>query len=304
MNLKGQNLRIFIDDGTKSKVIAKATNCVITYTGNTESARHKDVPGMAAHPVIVSKGFSVRVDSLDVTDASSMITAINSGRVFDLIWQETAVSDNQTPVASDELFQRHGKAYLTDATFQFDDRTNSTKNIQFSGTGAVDDLVDQTPSEVIPVSTTFTKGQYVRLFLGDTDVATPSAPIAAAKTLSLHISVQLQDSTTKDTEGDWVEQTPTEISYDISTSALMRSGETITSSVSAYTPGDMTDLFVAGNAFRWKIANVSGSNNRAAGAPIAGGLVIMTSLELNAPDAQGATYTATLQGVGAINITG
>lgn len=297
-NLKGQNFRVFIDDGEHRKVVAQSTNCTVNYTANIEDASHKDITGMAALPSIVSKGCTIQVDSLDVSDIGAILTKIKTGTPFDLIWEETSTTDNQTPVVTDtSLLPRHAKAYLNDATFTFNDRENSAKNLQFTITGAIDDLADQNPLTVITPSINFTKGQYVRLFLGY-GVLGASAVIAAGKSLSLHTSVSLQESTTKDTTGNWQVQTPTGISYDISTSALMRSGETITSTVAGYTVNDLVELYEADEVLNWKIANVGGDNNRTASSTIVSGRAIVTSLQLNGPNRQDATYNATLNGVG------
>lgn len=296
-NLKGQNFRVLIWDATTSKMqcVAKSTNCVINLTANTEDGSHKDITGMAAVPTIVSKGWNVQVDSLDVSDATTLLTAIKSGERFLLRWDETSTADNQTLVEAS--FNRQGYAYLNDLTLTFDDRANSTKNIQFTGTSAIQ-AADSSEVAVHAADMTFTKGQYVRLFLGNDNTATPSKVIAAAKTLSLHVSVQLEESTTKDTADDWQVQTPTGISYDISTSALMRSGETITSSVGAQTIAELETIYQGSNPVKWKIANVSGINNRTPGNTIISGSAIITSLQLNGPNRQDATYNATLNGVG------
>ena len=84
-SLKGQNLRIF----TGNHCIAMSTNCVITMNVNTESAATKDDVGMADKPSPVSKAWSVRVDSLEVTDAGALLTAIKSLTPFHIYWDET-----------------------------------------------------------------------------------------------------------------------------------------------------------------------------------------------------------------------
>jgi predicted secreted protein len=151
--------------------------------------------------------------------------------------------------------------------------------------------------DVIPIGS-FTKGQFVRLFLGSDNTAAPSTVIAAAKTLSLHVSLTLEDATTKDTAGDWQIQEPTALSYDISTGALVRSGETITSQVGAKTLADIESIYEAGTPVKFKIANVSGDNNRTASSTIVSGSVVLTQLAINGPNRQNADYTATLNGYG------
>ena len=112
----------------------------------------------------------------------------------------------------------------------------------------------------------------------------------------------LEDATTKDTAGDWQIQEPTALSYDISTNALVRSGESITASVQAQTLADIEEVYDDGTPVKWQIANVSGANNRTKGSVIASGSVIVQTLTMNGPNKQNADYTAQLQGYGAYTV--
>ena len=295
--LKGQNFRICIFDTTASKykVIGMATGCTVTQTNNTDDASHKDIVGAASMPTVISKSWQVSCDSLDVADAAAMLTAIKSMQPMTLMWDETSTSDNQTRAKA--TFARKGSAYLNDVTFNFNDRENSTKSLQFQGSGPLQTVAASEATQVIPLGS-YTKGQYVRLFLGSDNTAAPSTVIAAAKTLSLHVSLTLEDATTKDTAGDWQIQEPTALSYDISTGALMRSGETITSQVGAKSLADIEAIYEAGTPVKWKIANVGGDNNRTASSTIVSGSVILTQLTLNGPNRQNADYTANFNGYG------
>lgn len=300
-SLKGQNFRVLVFDATaqKFKVVGMATNCVVTLTNNTEEASHKDVVGMASMPATISKSWQVQVDSLNVTDAAAMLTAMKSLTKFKLMWDETSTTDNQTALRSDE--QRIGDAYLSDLTITFNNRENSVKNLTFVGCGPLEH--DSTaPSETIAVSTTFTKGQFVRLFLSSDNTATPGAVIASARQLSLHISLTLEDNTTKDTTGDFVYQEPTALSYDITTSALISSGEHIDSSVDGMAVGDIEDIYDAGTPVKWQIANVSGYNNRTKDTVIVSGSAVLTQLQINAQNRTPADYSATLNGFGAYTV--
>ena len=296
MILKGQNFRILFENGDNNlQCIGMSTNCSVTLTGNSENSEHKDIVGNFALPGIVSKSWQVQVDSLDVTDTAAMLTAIKSGKKFRLQWDKTSTGDNQSPQDADYAY--NGEAFLTDATFQFDNRTNSTKSLQFSGTGALSSgLYTKDFDSVTPAG--FTKGQFVRLFLGSDNIAAPSKVLASALTCSLHVSVTLEDSTTKDTTGDWIVQEPTGISYEISTSAMMENDETITSQVQGQTIANLETIYNNSQPVKFKIANTSGANNRTAGAAIVSGSVVITSLELQGPNRQVAQYNATLQGYG------
>lgn len=302
--LKGQNFRIYVQpEGTSSSIpmniIGMATNCTATLTNNTEDASHKDITGMAALPAVVSQGWSVQVESLDVANVAALLTAMKAGLPLKLMWDETSTADNKTRVKA--TFARMGMAYLNDCTFQFDNRKNSTKSLQFTGNGALKTVPTNQSAETT-TNTAFTKGQYVRLFLGSDNTATPVRVVAAARTLALHTSVTLEDATTKDTDGDWVVQEPTGFSYDISTSALTRSGETITSEVDAQAFADIMSIFEAGNPVKWLIANVSGDNNRTKGGVICSGSCVLTQLESNNPNRADSTFTAQLTGYGDMTV--
>ena len=296
MILKGQNFRILFENGGNNlQCIGMSTNCSVTLTGNSENSEHKDIVGNFALPGIVSKSWQVQVDSLDVTDTAAMLTAIKSGKKFRLRWDKTSTDDNQSPQDADYAY--NGEAFLTDATFQFDNRTNSTKSLQFSGTGALSSgIYTEDFDSVTPAG--FTKGQFVRLFLGSDNIAAPVKVLASALTCSLHVSVTLESATTKDTTGDWEVQEPTGITYDISTSAMMENDETITSQVQGQTIANLETIYNNSRPVKFKIANTSGANNRTAGAAIVSGSVVITSLELQGPNRQTAQYQATLQGYG------
>lgn len=295
--LKGQNFRILTLNASDNKFycVGMATNCTVTLTNNADDASTKDDVGMASKPTVTSKSWSVQVESLNVTDTAAMLTAIKSMQPFTLMWNETDTSDNQT--TTDPSYARSGKAYLNDGTFTFNDRENSTKSLQFQGSGPLQTL-EQAPAIEMVAPGYYTKGQFVRLFLAINELPSSPLPIAAAKSLSLHVSLTLEDATTKDTEGEWQIQEPTGLSYDISTSALMRSGETITSSVSGRSIADIESVYEAGLPVDWKIANVGGANNRTASTTIVSGKVIVSSLTLNGPNRQNATYDTQLQGYG------
>ena len=293
--LKGQNFRILQQVGDQFKCIGMATNCTVTLNGNTEDASTKDDVSNAAKPTVISKSWQVSVESMEVADAAAILTAIKSLQPFTLVWDETKTADNQEPIKA--AFARKGLAYLSDVSFSFNDRENSTKSLQFTGSGALEAL-DAAPTYTAIAPSTYTKGQYVRLFLGSDNTATPAKVIASAKSLSLHVSMSMEDATTKDTTGDWQVQEPVGLSYDISTSALMRSGDTVTSTVAGNTLADVMSIYEASEPVKWQIAAVSGANNRDKGAVIASGSVVITSLTLNGPNRQNATYDAQLNGYG------
>jgi predicted secreted protein len=294
--LKGQHLRILLLDGDKFKVVGKSTNATITLTGNSDDVSTKDDVILFSKPEITSKSWSVQVESLDVTDTAAVLNAIKNLKLFTLIWDEVDTGDNQTMMQAG--FARTGTAYLNDVTFQWDDRTNSTKQLQFTGVGALQKITTKPTQDLVEKDDAYTKGQFVRLFLGSDNSAVPAKIVAAAKSLSLHVSMSLEDATTKDTTGDWQVQEPTSISYDISSNALVRSGDVITSSVQGQDFASIEDIYEAGTPVKFQIANVSGANNRTKGAVICFGSAVVTQLTLNAPNRQNATYDTKLTGYG------
>ena len=277
-----------------------STGATITENTNTDDSGTKDDVGMAAKPVVNSKSWQVQVDSLNVVDAAAMLTAIKSLTPFTLLWDETATADNQT--AQKATFARKGTAYLSDLTLNFNDRENSAKSLQFSGSGALEKVTSETiVTEVLP-AVSYTKGQFVRLYLSSDNTATPAAVIAAAKQLSFHVSMQLESATTKDTPGDYEIQEPVALNFDISTTALVRSGETITSAVAAKGLADLEDIYESSSPVKFAIANSSGDNNRTKGSVIVSGSVILSQLSINAPNKQNADYTAQMNGYGAYTV--
>lgn len=299
--LKGQNFRILTYDATASKykVVGMATSCTVNLNTNTDDGGTKDDAGMAQKPNVTSKSWQVSVESLNVSDVAAMLTAIKSLTPFTLLWDETSTTDNQT--AQGSAFARKGQAFLSDATFNFNDRENSSKSLQFSGSGALE-VLDTTPAVEAISAGSYTKGQFVRLFLGSDNTAAPAKVIAGAKQLSLHVSMTLEDATTKDTAGDWTIQEPTQLAFDISTTALVRSNDTITSAVQSQGLSDLETIYEASNPVKFQIANVSGDNQRTKGAVIISGSVIIATLTLNGPNRQNADYTAQLTGYGAYTV--
>lgn len=294
MILKGKNFRILIQTRNQLRCVGMATNCTVTLTNNVEQAETKDDVGMAAKPTMVSQSWQVQVDSLEMVGASLFLSKMQSNTPYVLFWDETSTSNNQDIMGA--AFSRTGEAYLSDATFQFDDRTNSAKSLTFVGTGPLSKVEPgHTSTPMDPAG--YTKGQFVRLFLGSDNSAAPAKVIAAARTLALHVSLSLENSTTKDTPGSWQVQEPTGLSYDITTSALVRGADAITSSVDGQDLASLEDIYEAGTPVKWQIANVSGDNQRTKGSVIVSGSCLITQLSIQA-NRQSATYQATLTGYG------
>lgn len=296
--LKGQNFRILTFDATASKwrVLGMSTSCTVTMNTNADDGGTKDDVGLAAKPTVNSKSWQVSVDTLNVVDAAAMLTAIKNLTPFTLLWDEVSTSNNQTALKA--AFARKGSAFLSDLTLNFNDRENAAKSLQFSGSGELAKVASETITTEEIVSGNYSKGQFTRLFLGSDNSAVPAGVIAGARQLSLHVSMSLENSSTKDTVGDWDIQEPTALNFDITTSALIRSGETITSQVPGKTLAELEDIYEASMPVKFQIANVSGDNQRTKGTVLISGSVIIATLTQNGASKQNADYTANLTGYG------
>lgn len=143
-----------------------------------------------------------------------------------------------------------------------------------------------------------TRGQFIRLFLSSDGTNNPVKVIAAAKSLQFHVSASVENATTKDTDSDWTINEVTAVNFDISTGALVRSDETITSSVTAQALADLETIYTNSVPVNFKIANVTGDNNRTASSTIVSGKVVLSQLTITAPNRQTATYDAQMSGWG------
>lgn len=143
------------------------------------------------------------------------------------------------------------------------------------------------------------KGQYIRLFLSTS--ANPSKVLAAAKEMSLHLSAELQDSSTKDTTGDWLEQEVVGQNYDISFSALTLTDDDALGGNTANTLNDMISG-LSDDVLYWKISIVNGTNNRTVDKDLLSGMAKLTSLRMDGQNKQNASYSGTLTGYGAVTV--
>ena len=89
-----------------------------------------------------------------------------------------------------------------------------------------------------------------------------------------------------------------DLSYDITSNALVRGGDNITSGVEAQDLASIEDIFEASTPVKFEIANVSGANQRTKGSVLVSGLVTITQLTINAANRQNATYDTTLTNYG------
>ena len=297
MAFQGQNFRLLQQDPVtgKYRCFGMSTNASINQSSNTDDATTKDVLGMASTPTVTSKSAQISVETLTITNAVELLKAIASGVPFTLIWDEVSTVNNQTPVGA--AFARTVKAFLNDVTLNLNDRENTATSLQFASASPIAKITS-TPTYEMVTPGTFIKGQFVRLFLSKNNTDTPENVVLAPKSLSLHVSLSLEDATTKDTEGNWQVQEPTGLSYVISINALIKSGETITSSVPAVSLTDLQDIYEASEPVKWEIAHTSGANNRTKGEVICAGSAVLTALNISAQNRTVCKYDATFNGYG------
>lgn len=134
--LKGQNFRAFVG----GNAVPEASSCQVSITGNMEDAKTKDSEGSFGQEQMVSRSWSVQVDSYEATAAAliAVIQQFVSDEKVQVGWDETkevAGSKNRTP--SNAAFARSGQAILNDFTIQANNRTNIQVTRQYMGSGAL-----------------------------------------------------------------------------------------------------------------------------------------------------------------------
>ena len=139
------------------------------------------------------------------------------------------------------------------------------------------------------------KGQYLRLFIRNSQSST-NRPVAAATNMTLHVSATTENSSTKDTTGDWDEFEVTGLAFDISSEALVINDENPNAENNIQMLMEMLD----DTPLNFSIAETSGAQNRpqVSGGGICYGQVKLTSLQVTAANLQNSTMTAQFNGYG------
>ena len=141
------------------------------------------------------------------------------------------------------------------------------------------------------------KGQHLRLIFVESNT---NKVIALATEMTLHLSAQTEDSTTKDTtdtNGDWNEYEVTQRSGDISFGALIGVGTDASGKSFADMINQVSDAVV-----NWKVVMVSGANNRVVGKEVCHGQGKLTNLQASAQNRQKATYSGTINIYGPVAV--
>lgn len=141
------------------------------------------------------------------------------------------------------------------------------------------------------------KGQHLRLVFVESNT---NKVIALSTEMTLHLSAQTEDSTTKDTtdtNGDWNEYDVTQRSGDIQFSALIGVG----TDSGGKSFADLIN-YVNNTIVHWKVVMVSGTNNRTVGKEVCHGDGKITNLQASAQNRQKATYSGTLNLYGKVEV--
>jgi len=136
------------------------------------------------------------------------------------------------------------------------------------------------------------KGQNLRLMVG-------GKCIAMATNCTFHISAQLEDSSTKDSTGDWQEQEVTGLSWDAQCDALV----TLTDNGSnGELATDLMSLMIAKTLVTLTFDQTAGTNNRTGqnAAIKRTGTAFISDIQVTAQNRANSTFSVQLQGTGAL----
>lgn len=140
------------------------------------------------------------------------------------------------------------------------------------------------------------KGQNLRILITPEDGE--ELCIAASTSCTVHVSVQMEDSSTKDSENSWTENEPVGLNWDVSVDALVTIDEE-----EEDTGAHRLDALTVGETYTVKFsqtAGETGEQNRDAIDNVLQftGTAILTDLSVTAPNRQNSTFTAQFTGNG------
>lgn len=141
------------------------------------------------------------------------------------------------------------------------------------------------------------KGQNLRMTFG-----TAQKYVAAATNATVHVSSNLEDSSTKDSTGNATEQEMTSYSYDLSSESLF----TVSGDTTGASTFDLLKAQLAGKKVKWEMDLAGGEQNRVAqtGSHKIGGTVIFNDTSIGAQNRQNSTAQFQAQGTGPLLIDG
>ena len=137
------------------------------------------------------------------------------------------------------------------------------------------------------------KGQNLRVMVG-------GKCIAMATSCQIHIGTQLEDSSTKDSTGDWQEQEVTGLNWDATTDSLVTLEDNGTN---GELPQDLMSLIINKTQVTLSFDTTAGANNRVGQNSVIkrSGTAYLTDYNLTAPNRQNSTLNCKFTGTGALS---
>ena len=137
------------------------------------------------------------------------------------------------------------------------------------------------------------KGQNLRILVG-------GKCVAMATSCTFHVSAQLEDSSTKDSVGDWQEQEVTGLSWDAQTDSLVTLEDNGTN---GELPQDLLGLIINKTKVTLTFDQTAGTNNRVAqnSAIKRTGEAYVNDVTITAQNRQNSTVSAKLVGTGPLS---
>ena len=137
------------------------------------------------------------------------------------------------------------------------------------------------------------KGQNLRVMVG-------GKCIAMATSCTFHVSAQLEDSSTKDSVGDFQEQEVTGLSWDAQTESLVTLEDNGTN---GELPQDILSLMINKTKVTLTFDQTAGANNRVAQNSVIKktGEAFITDVSISAQNRQNSTCTVQFTGTGALS---
>lgn len=135
------------------------------------------------------------------------------------------------------------------------------------------------------------KGQNLRVLVG-------TKCIAAATSCTFHVAAQTEDSSTKDSAGDWANNEITGLSWDCQTDSLVQLTDATGTVLS-----DIFTAMIAKTAVTLTFDVTNGTNNRTATNSVVKktGSAYITDVSVSAQNRQNATFTVQFTGNGALS---
>ena len=137
------------------------------------------------------------------------------------------------------------------------------------------------------------KGQNLRVMVG-------GKCVAMATSCQFHISAQMEDSSTKDSTGDWQEQEVTGLSWDAQTESLVTLEDNGTN---GELPTDLMSLIINKTLLTLTFDQTAGTNNRVAqnAAIKRTGTAYLTDFSIQAQNRNNATCSCQFTGTGPLS---